>query len=146
VQFPIQIELRRSRLLLPLLLAVHVLALASVAGLPWPWEIRALPVVAIGVSAVSALYDAARPAGILALRLSDKRGIACIVAGGDPVPATVLPGSTVFGCLIVLRVRMGETGGVTSLPLLPDSMSAEEFRALSLWLRWQAAAFAGKAV
>lgn len=80
------------------------------------------------------------------MRLSDRQGVACIAAGGDPVPATVLPGSTVFGRLIVLRVRMGESGDVTSLPLLPDSMSAKEFRALSLWLRWQAAAFAGKAV
>ena len=49
----------------------------------------------------------------------------------------MLPDSVVFNQLIVLRLRIGDTRRVVNLVLLPDSMSAEQFRVLRLWLRWR---------
>jgi hypothetical protein len=45
-------------------------------------------------------------------------------------------GSTVLPWLIVLRLK--GLGGKRSLTLLQDSMTADEYRQLSVWLRWQA--------
>lgn len=53
----------------------------------------------------------------------------------EPRAATVLPESVVFGILVVLRVR-DDSGRREDFTLLPDSMSAEDFRILRLWLRW----------
>jgi hypothetical protein len=51
---------------------------------------------------------------------------------------SVLPDSTVFGQLIVLRLRIGEKRRACHLALLPDQMTTEQFRLLRLWLRWHA--------
>jgi hypothetical protein len=44
-----------------------------------------------------------------------------------------------LAALIVLRVR-DDQARRRSLTLLPDSLSADQFRLLRMWLRWRAAA------
>ena len=61
-----------------------------------------------------------------------------MLADGRQVAAMVLPDSTVFIFLIVLRLRIGEERRVSNVTLLPDQMSSEPFRLLRLWLRWRA--------
>jgi hypothetical protein len=134
VQFPIQIELRRSRLLLVLLLLFHVFALACVLVLPWPWALRAFLFYLIMLSAGYSV----RVSRIVALRLSEQAEIECTVATGDRISAKVRPDSTVFSQLIVLRLQLDDEKRIRNLPLLPDSLSAEQFRVLRLWLRWHA--------
>lgn len=134
MEFPIQIELRRSRVLVVFLLFFHGLALASVLVLPWPWITCCLLVFAIALS----VWHALRTGEIVALRLTDVEKPECIVTvGGDSrVPAKVMPGCTVFSSLVVLRLQLGDEKGVRNLPLLPDCMSDEQFRVLRLWLLW----------
>jgi toxin CptA len=50
----------------------------------------------------------------------------------------ILSNSTIWSCLLLLRLRM-ESGKVTVLPILPDSVSRDSFRALSVACRWIAA-------
>ena len=69
----------------------------------------------------------------------------CLYAEGVRAKAELLPDSTVFTHLIVLRIRIGEAGGAqqkVSLALLADSMSVEQFRQLRLCLRWPQAVVA----
>jgi len=58
--------------------------------------------------------------------------------GGHREALSILPDTTVFAWLIVLRFRIGDEQGASTLALLPDQMSSEQFRALRLWLRWHA--------
>ena len=57
-----------------------------------------------------------------------------IAAGADG--AVVLPDTTIFGWLIVLRWRIEGESRVNSLPLFPDNVSTEEYRLLRICLRW----------
>ncbi|WP_366504470.1 protein YgfX [Propionivibrio sp.] len=132
MQFPASIELQRSPLLTLLLVLFHTLAAGSVIALPWDWLLRSVLLLVIGWS----LWHSLRPPRILGLRISGRDGLDGRLADGDRVALTALPDSTVFTRLIVLRLRIGEEKRVSSLALLPDQMSAEQFRWLRLWLRW----------
>ena len=133
MQLPINIELHRSRLLSFFLLLFHVVAIVCVFELPWNGLLNLLLIILLAVSAWCTL----RPSKIRALRLSEHGRLDCILHGDDRVPARILPDSTVFSRLVVLRLRLDVARRATNLVLLPDSMSIEQFRALRLWLRWQ---------
>ena len=77
-----------------------------------------------------------RVSDIVALRLSEHMGLECIGGSGDRISAKVMTDSAVFSRLIVLRLQLDGEMRIRNLPLLPDSMSEEQFRALRLWLRW----------
>ena len=113
---------------------MHAIAAGCVVALPWSWLLRGVAVLLLCCS----LGYALRPPRIIGLRLAARDRLECLLAGGDRVAATVLDDSTVFSRLIVLRQRIGEETRVNSLVLLPDQMSAEQFRVLRLWLRWHA--------
>jgi len=134
VQFPIAIGLHRSIFLVILQVLAHAVAAGCLVVLPWPWMLRGVFLLLVGGS----LGYALRAPRIVGLRLAAADRLACLLADGDCVAATVLADSAVFSRLIVLRLRLGEETRVSSLVLLPDQMSAEQFRVLRLWLRWHA--------
>ena len=134
MQFPVSIELHRSFLLSCLLVLFHVLAAGCVAILPWPWFWRSSLLVVAGLS----LWIALQPSRILGIRLCGRDAIEGVFSDGHREALSVLPDSTVFGKLIVLRFRVGEKRRACHLALLPDQMTTEQFRVLRLWLRWQA--------
>ena len=101
-------------------------------ALPWHWTLLSPLGILLGVS----LWRALQPTEIVGLRLSERAGLDCILPPGERIAVQILPDSTVFRQLLVLRLRFGDTGRVRSLALLPDSMSSEQFRVLRLWLRW----------
>ncbi len=111
-------------------------------ALPWHWALQSLLGILLGVS----LWCVLRPSKIVGLRLSERVGLDCIVFGGDRIAVQILPDSTVFSQLLVLRLRFGDTGRVKNFVLLPDSMLPEQFRVLRLWLRWQTSEGAVKSV
>jgi len=132
VQFPVSIELHRSRFFALLLFLFHLLATGCLLVVPWHWPIRFTLVLLVGLSARRAV----RSPGIIALRISALDHLDCFLADGSQHEATVLPCSTVFSRLIVLRLSVGEEKKVVSMTLFPDQMSANQFRILCLWLRW----------
>lgn len=135
MQFPVHIELRRSHRLFLLLSLMHGVAAVSICFLPWALPVSAPFLLLVGVS----LWRALRPSPIHALFLTVGKGMACRLENGERVAATIQPDSTVFVRLVVLRLRLGEAGRIVSLTLFPDQMSADEFRRLRMWLRWNLA-------
>ena len=133
MQFPVHIELHRSRLLVASLLLLHTLAIICVVVLPWPWQLRSLVCAVLCWSVGYAL----RPSKIVSLHLSGQGRLDCRFADGERATALLLPGSSVFHRLIVLRMQIGDTRRTVNLVLLPDSIAKGQFRALRLWLRWR---------
>ncbi len=133
MQFPIFIELHRSRLLLVLLLIAHAGAAACVGLVPGSALLRGGLLAAIACSLARAL----RAPRIVGLRLGDKGQCEGRLADGTSVELAVASDTTVFSQLIVLRLHVGGEKRVSTLPLFTDQMPAERFRQLCLWLRWR---------
>ncbi|MBL0207645.1 protein YgfX [Propionivibrio sp.] len=134
MRFPVLIELHRSYRLSLLLVLFHIAASASIFVLPWPLFPRTVALALVALSAWRSL----RPSEVVNLCLSGKDRLECTLKDGTHCEPAVLPETTVFAALIVLRLRFGEGKRTNSLALLPDHMSADQFRVLRLWLRWHA--------
>lgn len=132
MQFPYLIELRRSRLFSLLLVFVHTIAACCIGILPWPVLLRSAFVILVGLS----LRKTMRPSNIHGLRIPAPDKLEGVLIEGAREVLTILPDSTVFGQLIVLRLRIGDAKQLNQLVLLPDQMSTDQFRVLRLWLRW----------
>ncbi len=133
MQFPIFIELRRSHIYALLTCAMHGAAAACLFAVPLDWYWRAVALLLIAGS----LWSSLRFSRFVSLLL-DAKGLSFLDAGGGRVDAALLPESTVFAWLVVLRFRVGGERKAHALTLLPDQMSSDEFRKLRLWLRWNA--------
>ncbi|KFB66575.1 protein YgfX [Candidatus Accumulibacter vicinus] len=134
MQFPINIELRRSRFLSFLMVLLHALAGACLWVLPWPAATtRHWLLLIIALS----LWHALRPSRIVGLRLGEDGALTLLSGDGDSMFVSPQADTTVFSQLIVVRIRNDDRGRLPSLVLLPDSMPAEQFRLLRLWLRWR---------
>jgi hypothetical protein len=57
---------------------------------------------------------------------------------GQYLALALLPGTTAFVGLIVLRFRLEGEGQARSIVLLPAQIPDDQFRALRIWLRWEA--------
>ncbi len=132
MQFPIFIELRRSFVYSLLTAAMHGVAAICLLVVPldWYWRAVVFPLVAWS------LWSALRSRRVVSLRLVPKEGLSFVESDGESVEAALLPESTVFAWLVVLRFRIGEERKVRALTLFADQMSRDEFRMLRLWLRW----------
>ena len=145
MEFPVCIEIRRSVLLFCVLILVHLVAAACVASLVWAWYWRGI---LLALAALS-LYLALRPARVSHLYLINKDRAEATLLSGERVEISVLPQTTVFAVLLVLRLKVEAIAAgddcaegdsivqkVVSLTLVHGQLSAENFRKLSLWLRW----------
>jgi hypothetical protein len=132
VRFPVFIELRHSNILIGSVCLMHCAAAGAFFFMPWPLPLRIVLLIALAISLVCAL----RPPRIVSLRLHRNGDFECALSNGTQRPAILLPDTTVFSWLVVLRLRVEGEKGTISLPLFPDHMSREEFRLLRLCLRW----------
>ncbi len=132
MQFPVFIKLHRSYRFTAFLSLFHILAACSVIVVPLPWLVRMSLLVLVGLS----LWQVLRPSRIVGLSISSHDGLHCLLADDQRIPASVLADTTVFGQLIVLRLRIGNEKRASNVTLVSNHMSAKEFRILRLWLRW----------
>jgi toxin CptA len=120
------------------LVASHGAALAVLAPLALPLWARTL--LALLVLA-SLLYHIWHDAWLLALSsnktlLLDGDMILLVARNGDQVTARVLADSLVSPFITVLNVLPQGAYLARSVIILPDSLDAESFRQLRVWLRW----------
>ncbi len=141
MQFPLLLELHRSRRLDFLLVVFHLAAASSSLLALWPRDdlvyrhlLLALLLALIGLSAWRTL----RRNDIGRIRLDAEGVLSVDDPGGEGRRASILPDSTVFRHLAVLRLRFEDEARVRNTVVLPDQMGAEQFRQLGLCLRWLA--------
>ena len=133
MRFPLHIELRPSRLLQAALMLGHLLAMASLLGLPWPFYWRVFLALSVAFSLV---FNLRRRPGVAALKLVSPEQL-LFQSGGVWRSSRIEPDSALLGPLLSLRLQDEEERQVHTLVLLPDSMGASEMRALRVWLRWR---------
>jgi len=131
---PLSVSIKPSRRLLLIQLAAHLVAAGAVlaANLP-PW-LAAILLILIGASL--ARRRGMSPVATLVLR-GDGR-LETVGADGTATEAIVHPHTLVLSFLVVLLYR--QRGRLRSLTVLGDSLAAEDFRQLRLWLRWRSTA------
>ena len=130
----LSVSIKPSRRLLLVQLLAHAAAAGAVlASAIAPW-IAAVLLLLVGASL--ARQRAITPVAALLLR-GDGR---CETVGADGTAseAVIHPHTLVLAFLIVLLYR--QDGRLRSLTLLGDSLPAEDFRQLRLWLRWRSSA------
>ena len=135
MQFPITIGLRRSRFLSLGLILAHLLAGGVALVTPWAIPAKALLLAClVGSGGFTWLRLTPR---VERLRLLADGGMECWRVGeADSWPVALVGPATVHPRLTVFRLA-GE-GGCFSVVVAPDSMDAEDFRRLRVWLRWRA--------
>lgn len=134
------ISLRPSRILAATLVLAHGAAIAMVvlAGMA-PWLV-ALAIAALAASLVfnvrkSALLRAADAVIGLEITSDDKLGIQ--TRRGGWTECEVLGSTYVISFLAILNLKKMDSGRITHAVILPDSLDAEDFRKLRVWLRWK---------
>ena len=126
-----------SRYLAVLLASIHALALVSLALVLPAWAAAASGGLMLASLAYYLLRDGWLRLGISCIGLAlDEDGVEMFLRDGRCVPGVVLPDSLVTPLLVVLNIRLHGGRGTRSVLILPDSLDAESFRELRVWLRW----------
>ena len=130
----LSVSLKPSRRLLLIQSLAHVVAAAAVLAATIPSWLAAVLLLLIGASLARGRLVA--PVATLLLR-GDGR-LETVGADGTASEAAVHPHTLVLSFLVVVLYR--QDGRLRSLTLLADSLTAEDFRQLRLWLNWRSTA------
>jgi len=136
VQLPMVIGLHRSRFLRAALVAVAALAGVATLALPWAPDVRVANFAAIVI--VAGLAWRRLAPGVSAIRLEQAGQIfLAATANSEFVEADLLAGATVHPWLTVIHLKTADQRKHL-LIVAVDSMKAEDFRRLRVFLRWRA--------
>lgn len=131
---PFTIALRSSRRLLLIQVLAHFGAMAAVFIATIPAWLAALSLATLLLS----LAHLRRAPAILALNVQGDGRLEKVGADGTAVEIVLHPHTRVLPFLVVLLFKQAPSRRLQSLTLLADSLDAEDFRQLRLWLRWRA--------
>lgn len=139
MQLPVTLALHPSRRLSLLLLAIHGGALGLVVAIPLsPW-VKLILLLGVLWSAWRAANHIQGRQRIVRLTLRGDGLVDYHRFSGQGGESRIHPHTTVMPWLTVVLLRSyGQLEPLEPLVLLPDSLAAEEFRKLRLWLRCQA--------
>ena len=129
----LRIPVTASRRLLFAQSLAHLVAAGAVLASTLPPWLMALLLALVGLS----LARVRRPPTVAALVLGGDGGLQTVGVDGTANPVVLHPHTLVLSFLVVLLYR--QDGQVRSLSLAGDSLAAEDFRQLRLWLRWRSA-------
>jgi toxin CptA len=128
---PVSVLLNPSRRLLVLQSLAHVVAAGAVAASTIPFWLAGLLLILVGFS----WARVRRRSALTGLVLRGDGGIETIGPDAASIAAVIHPHTLVLSFLVVLLYR--QNNRLQALTLLGDSLSAEDFRQLRLWLRWR---------
>jgi len=136
VQLPITIGLHRSRFIDTFILVVALLASLAILAFPRHLAVQATLLLVVWGIVLRALRQCSRM--FSAIRLESDGRVSVISLGGNEFSvAELLPGATVHPWLTVLRLKTTENR-ILPLILAADSLEANDFRRLRVFLRWRA--------
>ena len=135
-----KINLRPSRILVAILVFAHAAAIAMVvlAGLPL-W----LALLAIMALAASLVYDVRQtamlraPDAVSAFEITADDKFSIQTRRGEWLECELLGSTYVTYFLTILNLKAIDSGKNKRAVILPDSLDAEDFRKLRVWLRWK---------
>ena len=136
----LKIDLRYSGLLIAILVAAHgaAIVLVLLVGLP-QW----LQIISVGVLAASLVYYVKQlallrsPNSVVAIDVASDDAFSVQTRRGDWLACEVLVSTYVASFLTVLNLKETEKNAVRHVVILPDSIDADDFRRLRVWLRWK---------
>lgn len=136
----LSIHRQPSHRLAVILSLVHLVAAGSLWPLALSWSSKMIIVVVLVISLIHYLrQDALLTANnaVVALELSDEMQCMLITYSGKSIACAVLGSTFVAPYLVILNLKPVEKFFMCSVVILSDSIDAEEFRQLRVWLRWQ---------
>lgn len=132
---PLVMRLKPSRLARAVLLLVFLLALAAIGLADPPLPVR----LGAALLAAAITLHAWRVRLPLELKLYPDGRLEWRETASSWQAVSLLPRSAVGPWLCLLACRAEGEKRVRNLTILPDSLAADDFRRLRVWLRWRAA-------
>lgn len=136
----LKVGLRPSWILAAILAAAHGAAIVIIALVSMPlW----LELIAIAALAANLIYEIRHtvslraPDAVVALEIASDDALSIQTRRGDWIRCEVLGSTYVTYLLVILNLKDLEYGRVKRAVILPDSIDAEDFRKLRVWLRWK---------
>ena len=135
-----KITLRPSRILTAILVLAHgaAIAIVALAGMPL-W----LELIAIAVLVASLIFDVRQtallraPNALITLEIASDDKLSIQTRRGEWIECEVLGSTYVTSFLTILNLKVIDSGRNTRAVILSDSLDAEDFRKLRVWLRWK---------
>ena len=136
----LRINLRPSWLLAGILTLAHgaAIALVILVSVPLWAKIVAAVVLLVHLTIVLRQYALQLAAGAaVAIEISSDNHFSIQTRSSEWHEYEVLGSTYVMPYLTVLNLRQSDSRAITRIALLPDSLHAEDFRRLRVWLRWK---------
>ena len=137
----LKITLRPSRILFAILVAAHGGVIAVVAIMSMPLWLELIAITTLAVNLVVELRRTAllrTPNSVVAIEIGSDDTLSIQTRRGNWISeCEVLESTYVAAFLAIVNLREPEMGAVRHVVLLPDSIEAEDFRRLRVWLRWK---------
>lgn len=135
-----KIILRPSRILTAILVLAHgaAIAVVALAGMPF-W----LELIAIAALVASLVFDVRQtallraPDAVITLEIASDDKLSIQTRRSEWIECEVLGSTYVTSFLTILNLKGRDSGRNTRAVILPDSLDAEDFRKLRVWLRWK---------
>jgi toxin CptA len=135
----LKISLRPSRVLAAILIVAHGAAIAAVVAVDMPLWLKLIAAAALILSLFLTVRREAlllTPDAAVALEISADDVLSIQTRRGEWLECEVLGSTYVMSFLSILNLRQTDGGATTRIVILPDSIAAEDFRKLRVWLRW----------
>jgi len=131
-------NLRPSWTLAAILAAAHGAAIAAVVVVEMPPWLTFVAIAALFANLVLELRHALlrMPDAIVGIEISSDDVLSVQTRRGEWLESEVLGSSYVVSFLAILNLRETASRKSRRVVVLPDSMAAEDFRQLRVWLRW----------
>jgi len=140
----LHVQLGKSRLAAGLIFCGCVATACAMAWIPIPTEsayalsVRSLALIVVGLWAVWTVRDCAWHAlarSVVALEIGGDHSITLIEASNRRIDAIVQPQSYVSAWITTIVAKPGNNQRRRAIAILPDMLSAEDFRQLRVLLR-----------
>ena len=136
----LRIGLRPSRILAGVLTIAHGAAVAVVllVGIPLWAEIAGTAVLLVHLPIVLRQHALLLAAGaVVSIEVGSDNKISVQTRSGEWGEYEVAGGTYVMPYLAVLNLRQSDGRSVKRISILPDTLHADDFRQLRVWLRWK---------
>ena len=135
-----RIDLRPSRILAAILVIAHGAAIAVIALVSVPLWLKLIAIAALAVNLMFEIRQTVllrAPDAVVALEIASDDALSIQTRRGDWITCEVLGSTYVIYFLAIVNLKEQGSGRAKRAVILPDSIDAEDFRKLRVWLRWK---------